>query len=187
MLNVSFRVPKQRFRPRKGFVPEEEKKGLRGRLQNHRETKASKLEFRVGEAKVSKPDGRSLFVSDAPPRSELQQKVGRQDKKKAQKKKKKKKKKKEEEEAEQEQHQQQNGNNKNNRNNKRNKKNQNNKNEKLNRKNKNNPNNQNNRNNTNNKNNKNTLSDIRLMVTQACETGAHADEHFVSVWTVAEN
>ena len=31
------------------------------------------------------------------------------------------------------------------------------------------------------------LSDIRLMVTQACETGAHADEYFVSVWTVAEN
>jgi hypothetical protein len=31
------------------------------------------------------------------------------------------------------------------------------------------------------------LSDIRLIVTLACETGAHADECFVSVWTVAEN
>ena len=90
--NVSFRVPKQRFRPRKRFVPDEEKKGLRGRLQNHRETKVSKLDFRVGQTKVSKPDGRSLFVSDAPPRNELQQKVGQQDKKKKKKQKKKKKK-----------------------------------------------------------------------------------------------
>ena len=32
-----------------------------------------------------------------------------------------------------------------------------------------------------------TLSDIRLIVTHACETGAHADGCFVSVWTVAEN
>ena len=31
------------------------------------------------------------------------------------------------------------------------------------------------------------FSDIRLIVTLACETGAHADECFVSVWTVAEN
>ena len=29
------------------------------------------------------------------------------------------------------------------------------------------------------------LSDIRLIVTHACETGAYADEYFVSVWTVA--
>ena len=28
------------------------------------------------------------------------------------------------------------------------------------------------------------FSDIRLIVTLACETGAHADECFVSVWTV---
>ena len=31
------------------------------------------------------------------------------------------------------------------------------------------------------------FSDIRLIVTLACETGAHADECFVSMWTVAEN
>ena len=31
------------------------------------------------------------------------------------------------------------------------------------------------------------FSDMRLIVTHACETCAHADGCFVSVWTVAEN
>ena len=31
------------------------------------------------------------------------------------------------------------------------------------------------------------LSDVRLKVTRTCETGAHADECFVSVWTATEN
>ena len=31
------------------------------------------------------------------------------------------------------------------------------------------------------------ISDVRLKVTRTCETGAHADEYFVSVLTLAEN
>ena len=33
----------------------------------------------------------------------------------------------------------------------------------------------------------NPLSDIHLKVTRMCETGALADECFVSEWTIAEN
>ena len=33
----------------------------------------------------------------------------------------------------------------------------------------------------------NPLSDIHLRVTRMCETGALADECFVSEWTIAEN
>ena len=111
------------FDREKGLFPKRKRMVCGGRC-NHRETKVSKLEFRVGETKVSKPDGRSLFISDATPRIELQQKVGRQGKKKQKKKKKKKKRRKrrrrrrkkkkeeeeekgEEEEEEEEQQQQQ--------------------------------------------------------------------------------